>query len=296
MLGDTAVAVNPTDERYTALIGKKSASRSPASTATRPRNPHPRRRLGQARVRHRRRQGHARARPQRLRHRPAPQPALASASSTRPRTSRSPARPTTASTASTPAKRIVADLEAAGLLVAIKDHTLTPSPSRQRTGAVIEPRLSMQWFLAVNKTPNTGGNSIAANAIAAVARQGHINFTPEMYTKTYFEWMTNIHDWCISRQLWWGHRIPAWHCDACGDITVSRDTADDLQQLRHHRHHARRPTSSTPGSPPACSPSPSSAGPTPTQRRTAHPRPRRLLPHARSSSPASTSSSSGSPA
>ncbi len=140
-------------------------------------------------------------------------------------------------------KRIVADLEAAGLLVAIKDHTLT-LPISQRTGAVIEPRLSMQWFIAVNKTPQKPGapssstvsssakvgsqdafaapNSIAANAIAAV-RHGHIQFTPDMYSKTYFEWMNNIHDWCISRQLWWGHRIPAWHCNACGCITVSRD-------------------------------------------------------------------------
>ena len=119
-------------------------------------------------------------------------------------------------------KRIVADLEAAGHLVAIKDHTLT-LPVSQRTGAVIEPRLSMQWFIAVNKTPNTGGESIAANAIAAV-RDSHIKFTPEMYAKTYFEWMNNIHDWCISRQLWWGHRIPAWHCTACHEIIVTLDT------------------------------------------------------------------------
>ncbi|MGA7157557.1 MAG: valine--tRNA ligase [Acidobacteriaceae bacterium] len=120
-------------------------------------------------------------------------------------------------------KRIVADLEAAGLLVAVKDHALT-LPISQRTGAVIEPRLSMQWFIAVNKTPKAGGESIAAKAIAAV-RDKHIKFTPEMYSKTYFEWMNNIHDWCISRQLWWGHRIPAWHCNACGCITVSRDVA-----------------------------------------------------------------------
>jgi valyl-tRNA synthetase len=119
-------------------------------------------------------------------------------------------------------KRIVHDLEAAGLLVAIKDHALT-LPISQRTGAVIEPRLSMQWFLAVNKAPNAGGHSIAANAIAAV-RDGHIQFTPEMYTKTYMEWMNNIHDWCLSRQLWWGHRIPAWHCGACGEINVARET------------------------------------------------------------------------
>lgn len=124
-------------------------------------------------------------------------------------------------------KRILADLEAAGHLVAVKDHTLT-LPVSQRTGAIIEPRLSMQWFIAVNKTPRrsdgtAGGNSIAENAIAAV-REGHIQFTPEMYAKTYFEWMNNIHDWCISRQLWWGHRIPAWHCAACGEINVARTT------------------------------------------------------------------------
>jgi valyl-tRNA synthetase len=119
-------------------------------------------------------------------------------------------------------KRIVADLETTGFLVAVKDHALT-LPISQRTGAVIEPRLSMQWFIAVNQQPSTGGDSIAANAIAAV-RDGHIKFTPEMYSKTYFEWMNNLHDWCISRQLWWGHRIPAWHCSACGKITVALET------------------------------------------------------------------------
>jgi valyl-tRNA synthetase len=118
-------------------------------------------------------------------------------------------------------KQIVADLEASGHLVKIADHTLT-LPISQRTGAIIEPRLSMQWFLAVNKTPVAGGGSIAANAIAAV-RDGHITFTPDNNTKIYNQWMENIYDWCISRQLWWGHRIPAWHCDACGCITVSRD-------------------------------------------------------------------------
>ncbi|HZL25317.1 MAG TPA: valine--tRNA ligase [Acidobacteriaceae bacterium] len=119
-------------------------------------------------------------------------------------------------------KRIVADLEAAGQLVAIEDHPLT-LPVSQRTGAVIEPRLSTQWFIAVNKQPAQGGPSLAAKAIAAV-REGHVRITPDNYTKTYFEWMNNIHDWCISRQLWWGHRIPAWHCDACQEILVSLDT------------------------------------------------------------------------
>ncbi len=119
-------------------------------------------------------------------------------------------------------EQVVADLTELGLLVEVKDHAMTV-PVSQRSGSVIEPRLSDQWFIAVNKTPAAGGASIAAKAIAAV-RDGHIAFTPEMYAKTYFEWMSNIHDWCISRQLWWGHRIPAWHCGACKAITVARET------------------------------------------------------------------------
>ncbi len=109
-------------------------------------------------------------------------------------------------------KRIVEDLEAAGLLVEVKDHAMV-IPVSQRSGSVIEPRLSDQWFVKIQP--------LADKAIAAV-REGHIRFTPEMYEKTYFEWMGNIHDWCISRQLWWGHRIPAWHCAACGEFCVAR--------------------------------------------------------------------------
>ena len=118
--------------------------------------------------------------------------------------------------------RVLADLETAGLLVAVKDHAMSVATS-QRTGATIEPRLSMQWFLAVSKQPEGGGETIAAKAIAAV-RDGHVRFTPENYAKTYFEWMNNLHDWCLSRQLWWGHRIPAWHCGACGKIDVAVET------------------------------------------------------------------------
>jgi valyl-tRNA synthetase len=109
-------------------------------------------------------------------------------------------------------EQIVADLDKAGLLVEVKDHAMTV-PISQRSGSVIEPRLSDQWFIRIQP--------LADKAIAAV-REGHIRFTPEMYAKTYFEWMGNIHDWCISRQLWWGHRIPAWHCGACKAITVAR--------------------------------------------------------------------------
>ncbi len=109
-------------------------------------------------------------------------------------------------------KRIVEDLEAQGLLAAVKDHTNNVGHC-DRCKTVVEPRLSTQWFVKIQP--------LADKAIEAVEK-GHIKFTPEMYAKTYFEWMRNIHDWCISRQLWWGHRIPAWHCAVCHKITVSR--------------------------------------------------------------------------
>jgi valyl-tRNA synthetase len=96
--------------------------------------------------------------------------------------------------------QIVAQLEAMELLVSVKDHPMTV-PISQRSGAVIEPRLSLQWFIAVNKSVGDSRPSIAQTAIDAV-RDGHIKFTPSMYEKTYMEWMGNIHDWCISRQLW----------------------------------------------------------------------------------------------
>jgi valyl-tRNA synthetase len=116
-------------------------------------------------------------------------------------------------------EQIVEDLDNLGLLVEVKEHSMSIGTS-QRSGSVIEPRLSNQWFVAVNKTPASGGESIAAKAIAAV-KTGAIKITPEMYEKTYNEWMSNIHDWCVSRQLWWGHRIPAWHC-VNQHITVAR--------------------------------------------------------------------------
>ena len=111
-------------------------------------------------------------------------------------------------------EKIVEELRASGLLVDIKDHTLSIGLS-QRTGVVIEPRLSQQWFIKIQP--------LADKAIEAVEK-GYIRFTPDQYRKTYDEWMKNIHDWCISRQLWWGHRIPAWHCAKCAEITVARET------------------------------------------------------------------------
>jgi len=111
-------------------------------------------------------------------------------------------------------RRIVKDLEALGLLEKVEEHTLM-APRGDRSGAMIEPYLTDQWYVQVQP--------LADPAIAAVAR-GDIRFVPENWSKTYFEWMRNINDWCISRQLWWGHRIPAWY-DAEGNIYVARDEA-----------------------------------------------------------------------
>ncbi len=114
-------------------------------------------------------------------------------------------------------KKIVQDLEEQGLLGAIKDYTNNVGHC-DRCKTVVEPRLSTQWFIKIQP--------LADKAIAAVKPNANgkkaINFTPEMYEKTYLNWMENIHDWCISRQLWWGHRIPAWHCATCHKITVAR--------------------------------------------------------------------------
>ena len=110
-------------------------------------------------------------------------------------------------------KGIVAQLEREGLLVKTVPHQV-PLGRCQRCKTVVEPRLSAQWF--VKTTP------LAEPAIAAV-EDGRIRFVPENWSKTYFEWMRNIRDWCVSRQLWWGHRIPAWYCDPCGDVIVARE-------------------------------------------------------------------------
>jgi valyl-tRNA synthetase len=114
-------------------------------------------------------------------------------------------------------KRVVADLEEQDLLAAVKDYTNNVGHC-DRCKTVVEPRLSTQWFIKIQP--------LADKAIAAVKPgpngEKAIRFTPEQYEKTYLNWMENIHDWCISRQLWWGHRIPAWHCSTCHKITVAR--------------------------------------------------------------------------
>ncbi|MEK6759931.1 MAG: valine--tRNA ligase [Deltaproteobacteria bacterium] len=111
-------------------------------------------------------------------------------------------------------KKIVADLEEAGLLGKIDRHKLMLGEC-YRCSTVVEPRLSKQWFVKVEP--------LAKAAIEAV-ESGEVRFVPKGWENTYFDWMHNIRDWCISRQIWWGHRIPAWHCADCGHVTV--DTLD----------------------------------------------------------------------
>lgn len=115
-------------------------------------------------------------------------------------------------------KRVVADLEAQGLLAEVRKHKLMV-PRCARTGQVIEPMLTDQWFVAVSK-PGADGRSIAQKAIDAVAA-GEVRFVPENWVNTFDQWMKNIQDWCISRQLWWGHQIPAWYGEG-GELFVAR--------------------------------------------------------------------------
>jgi len=121
-------------------------------------------------------------------------------------------------------EKVLHDLREQGFLVGIKDHTLAIGHC-QRCKTIVEPRLSTQWFMAVNKEPKSGGWSIAQMAQEVVNR-GYIKFAPEMYKTIYLNWMENLHDWCISRQLWWGHRIPAWYCTSCKSIVVSTGTPE----------------------------------------------------------------------
>lgn len=118
-------------------------------------------------------------------------------------------------------KKIVADLEAQGFLVEVKKHKLMV-PRCERTGQVIEPMLTDQWFVAMTK-PGANGKSIAQGAIDVV-QSGEVKFFPEQWVNTYNQWMNNITDWCISRQLWWGHQIPAWYGTG-GELFVARDEA-----------------------------------------------------------------------
>ncbi|WP_305072846.1 valine--tRNA ligase [Propionivibrio sp.] len=116
-------------------------------------------------------------------------------------------------------KAVVADLEAAGVLVKVDKHKLKV-PRGDRTGVVIEPMLTDQWFVAMSK-PGADGTSIVGKALECVA-SGEIKFVPENWVNTYNQWLNNIQDWCISRQLWWGHQIPAWYGEN-GEVFVAHN-------------------------------------------------------------------------
>jgi len=116
-------------------------------------------------------------------------------------------------------KRVLHDLQEQGFLVSEKDYKLSIGKC-ERCGTVIEPRLSEQWFIKIKP--------LADRAREAV-ENGEITIVPENYRTIYLNWMNNIHDWCVSRQLWWGHRIPAWTCGGCGDVIVARDAPTECK-------------------------------------------------------------------
>ena len=124
-------------------------------------------------------------------------------------------------------KQIVADLEASGVLVSTEDHEHAVGHC-SRCNTTVEPLISKQWFVKMD--------SLAKPAIEAV-RDGRIKFVPDRFTKIYENWLENIRDWCISRQLWWGHRIPAWYCDDCGHTTVSREDIKECEHCHSHNIH-----------------------------------------------------------
>jgi valyl-tRNA synthetase len=110
-------------------------------------------------------------------------------------------------------KKIVEDLKQSGNLIEIEEHVHSVGHS-ERSGAVVEPYLSTQWFVAMKP--------LAKRAIEAQKSGKGVRFVPDRFEKIYLHWIENVRDWCISRQLWWGHRIPAWYCDSCGEMTVAR--------------------------------------------------------------------------
>ena len=116
------------------------------------------------------------------------------------------------------------------LLAGIKDHVNNVGHC-DRCKTVVEPRLSLQWFVKIQP--------LRTRRLPR-SKKGHIRFTPEMYGKTYLNWMENIHDWCISRQLWWGHRIPAWQCSACHKPTVTREDPKACANCGSDKLHSRR--------------------------------------------------------
>jgi valyl-tRNA synthetase len=124
-------------------------------------------------------------------------------------------------------KKLWADMQTAGLVIKEQDYILNV-PRSQRGGEIIEPMISEQWFVKIKP--------IAEPALEAV-RSGRIKIVPDHFTKVYYNWMENIQDWCISRQLWWGHRIPVWYCDDCNQMTVQKEDPQVCQHCGSQKIH-----------------------------------------------------------
>lgn len=121
-------------------------------------------------------------------------------------------------------KALVADLEAEGFLVKIEDHKNAVGHC-SRCDTVVEPLLSEQWFVAMQPL---------AKPALQIVKEGKIKFVPERFTKTYIDWLENIKDWCISRQIWWGHRIPVWYCEECGEMIVAAQDPSQCPKCASH--------------------------------------------------------------
>ena len=124
-------------------------------------------------------------------------------------------------------KKLWEDMRAQGLVIKEQPYTLNV-PRSQRGGEIVEPMISTQWFVKIQP--------LADKALAAV-RDGQTRIVPERFTKVYYNWLENIRDWCISRQLWWGHRIPVWYCDDCGKMTVTRDDPTECAHCHSKKIH-----------------------------------------------------------
>ena len=153
-------------------------------------------------------------------------------------------------------ERVVADLRAAGVLEKVEDYTHSVATC-DRCGTHIEPLISLQWFMRMDE--------LKAPATDAV-RDGRVRFVPERWGRVYIDWMENLRPWCISRQLWWGHQLPVWYCEAegCSETIVAEAGAAGAAPAAAARACAARPTCSTPGSARPSGPSPPGAGPTQT--------------------------------
>ncbi len=132
-------------------------------------------------------------------------------------------------------KAMVADLEEQGLLIAVKDHQHNVGTC-YRCGTVVEPRVSKQWFVKMEP--------LAKPAVESV-KNGETKFVPERFDKIYYHWMENIKDWCISRQLWWGHRIPAYYCEDCGEVVVSKTEVSACPKCQSSKMHQDEDTLDT---------------------------------------------------